>query len=88
MTDERPAQQQLPHRKAGSAQAKHVRLSPNPSVYRTDPRTEADSEDRPPATIYGPFRPIHDRGAETTVTPKRRHEPRTEEGDSDGEEAQ
>jgi len=88
MTNERPAQQELPHRKAGSAQAKHVRLSPHPSVYPTDPRTEAGPEQRPPATISGPFRPIHDRGAETTVTPKRRHEPRPEEEDSDREEAQ
>src|SRR6476660_7004361 len=75
MPDERPSQQELPRRSAGVAEAKHVRLSVNPTDHYTAPRTEAGPEALPSATIHGPFRPINDRGPETAVTPKGRHEP-------------
>jgi hypothetical protein len=74
MSEEAPLEQPLPVRQAGAAEAKHVRLSAKPTVHHFAPRKEPGPEALPPATIDGPFRPIHDRGPETTVTPKRRHE--------------
>jgi hypothetical protein len=76
MTDQKPSQQELPHRNAGVAEAKHVRLSANPTVHYTAPRNEAGPEALPAATIHGPFRPIKRRGSKTAVTPKRRLKPR------------
>ena len=75
MTDERPSQQELSLRSAGVAQAKRVTLSANPTDHYTEPRIEAGPEALPAATIHGPFRPINERGPETVVTPKYKHEP-------------
>jgi hypothetical protein len=84
MSDERPLDQILPSRQAGVAEAKHVRLSAEPSPYHVDPREEPGPEALPAATIYGPFRPIVDRGSEANVISTRRHDS-THDTDLDGE---
>src|SRR2546421_234731 len=45
MTGERPSQQELPHRSAVVAEAKHVRLSANPTVHYTYNEGAAYSDD-------------------------------------------
>jgi hypothetical protein len=62
---ERSSQQELQQREAGVAEAKRVRLSPDPPAYHAPPRDEPGPEAYPPATIHGTFRPIEDRGPET-----------------------
>ena len=75
MTDEKAPHHELPYRKAGVAAPKPVTLSANPTVYYIAPRTEEGIEALPDATIHGPFRPIEDKGSETAVTRKHKHEP-------------
>jgi hypothetical protein len=70
MSDEptaRPIPEQLQQRDGGVAEAKQVRLSPNPPPYNAPPRDEPGPEAYPPATIEATFTPIEDIGPATPI---------------------
>jgi hypothetical protein len=62
---ERSSRHQVQPREAGVAEAKPVRLSPDPAPYHPTPRDEPGPEAYPPAIIHGDFIPIEDIGPET-----------------------
>jgi hypothetical protein len=66
-TQGRSSQQELPQREAGGAKSEHLRLSAHPAADNPTFRTEPGPEALPPATIEGTFRPINDRGPDTSA---------------------